>query len=962
MGGSRTRTISPAPAKTVGVGGAYPAELEAAERRLLGLRRAGAGAARGGAAAIDPHSVVGVGVSGGGIRSATFALGFFQALARAKLVRHIDYLSTVSGGGYFGGFLGRLVARKGIANVADAEAVLTGTHPTVGNRVIGTLRENGRYLSPNGSGDVMTGGAVLLRNWVSLQFVLVTAALAVFGVLQTLRLTALALAHPPLEAFALEPSAFWWSPWLWLPAIWFGARCLPLGWAYWFVESQVRWQIVSAVVVLGGAVASAIMRRHGGADRANLVVEAAVAASVVLAILTWMIAMRRAKASDPGGPVAAARSRARTAVSRSLATALEWVALGLVVGLIDSAGGTIVRDASARHASPFGAWWGAIGAAFMTLSGLGRKIVVLLGGGGGKGGSARPRVPASLVAGAIAAAVVGALLVAVDVVSHQIAAISITDASSVGIPAGPEASATTRTIHLDGPAATDRATLVVASDAPAVGRADRDARRVTGRDVVPSAVAMLVWLVLSYVIGRTWTFLNRSSHHSLYSARIGRAYLGASNPKRWDEGVAVTELLRDDDLPLADYFATDPSPHGEGAGVSKGGPLHLVNVTLNETTEGTSNVAQQDRHGTTLAVGPAGLSVGVADHAVLDWRRPSTPTAIAPSVERDRSLRAFGDGLDRASGPDVLPLSEWIGVSGAAFTTGLGAHTSVAMSLLAGIANVRLGHWWWSGVRRDDPAVARRQRGGWLRRTFGVQAYLFDELTARFPGSAHFRWYLSDGGFFENLGGYELLRRRHRRILLLDASADPTYTLDDLANLVRKARIDFGAEIRFLRTVELAARVAAEHRPAVGSLEDLAPGGKPGAPAPTEGLREPSRSHAALGQIRYADGTVGWLLYVKASVRGVEPVDVLRYQSANPAFPHEPTADQFFDEAQWESYRRLGEHVGEDLFGRGAPERPARGASSTAGATARWRPRDLFTGRLPAPVDPDPAPPATRRR
>jgi len=37
--------------------------------------------------------------SGGGIRSAAFALGVIQALATKKLLEHFDYLSTVSGGG-----------------------------------------------------------------------------------------------------------------------------------------------------------------------------------------------------------------------------------------------------------------------------------------------------------------------------------------------------------------------------------------------------------------------------------------------------------------------------------------------------------------------------------------------------------------------------------------------------------------------------------------------------------------------------------------------------------------------------------------------------------------------------------------------------------------------------------------------------------------------------------------------
>ena len=55
--------------------------------------------------------LVGLALSGGGIRSATFNLGLLQALARQNILRYCDYLSTVSGGGYIG-FLFELVARR----------------------------------------------------------------------------------------------------------------------------------------------------------------------------------------------------------------------------------------------------------------------------------------------------------------------------------------------------------------------------------------------------------------------------------------------------------------------------------------------------------------------------------------------------------------------------------------------------------------------------------------------------------------------------------------------------------------------------------------------------------------------------------------------------------------------------------------------------------------------------------
>src|SRR5262249_54006407 len=78
-----------------------------------------------------PDDTVGFGVSGGGIRSATFALGVFQALAEFGLIRKIDFLSTVSGGGYFGAFLGRLFTRPWVRNADDVERVLRGIDPNL---------------------------------------------------------------------------------------------------------------------------------------------------------------------------------------------------------------------------------------------------------------------------------------------------------------------------------------------------------------------------------------------------------------------------------------------------------------------------------------------------------------------------------------------------------------------------------------------------------------------------------------------------------------------------------------------------------------------------------------------------------------------------------------------------------------------------------------------------------------
>src|SRR5262249_33743694 len=97
----------------------------------------------------------------------------------------------------------------------------------------------------------------------------------------------------------------------------------------------------------------------------------------------------------------------------------------------------------------------------------------------------------------------------------------------------------------------------------------------------------------------------------------------------------------------------------------------------------------------------------------------------------------------------------------------------------------------------------RRIRRPWLNRFFAVQTSLLDEFLGRFHGPARRRWYLSDGGNFENLAGYELIRRRLPLIVIIDGGGDPDYSFADLSELVRKARLDFNAEINFLQGQEL---------------------------------------------------------------------------------------------------------------------------------------------------------------
>lgn len=90
--------------------------------------------------------------------------------------------------------------------------------------------------------------------------------------------------------------------------------------------------------------------------------------------------------------------------------------------------------------------------------------------------------------------------------------------------------------------------------------------------------------------------------------------------------------------------------------------------------------------------------------------------------------------------------------------------------------------------------------------------------------------------------------------------------------------------------------------------------------------------HFAVGTIHYrevdGDGSEnGTLYYVKPVLSGDEPVDVRNYHATHPEFPHETTADQWFDEDQFETYRMLGVHSAKPLC-------TALGKSEEKGAVA----------------------------
>ena len=346
--------------------------------------------------------------------------------------------------------------------------------------------------------------------------------------------------------------------------------------------------------------------------------------------------------------------------------------------------------------------------------------------------------------------------------------------------------------------------------------------------------------------------INEFSMHHFYKNRLVRCYLGATNKSRRPN--PFTGFDQNDDILLSEFRPQDC-----------GAPYHIINTTLNLSAG--KNLAWQERKAASFFFSPlfSGYDYNLA-----------SPEASIPEKSNFRSrtrgsLRSCAFRLTRKYAfKGGVHIGTAMSISGAAADPNQGYNTSPAIAFLMTVFDVRLG--WWLGNPRIDKKSKLRSP------VFGLAA-LISELLGTTDDTTNFV-NLSDGGHFDNMGLYELVRRHCRYIIVCDAEQDASYQFGGLGMAIRKCRIDFGAEI------------------------DIDP--QQIAPHPDT---HRSEAHCAVGQITYENGTKGVLVYIKASLTGDEPEDLLEYAAAHPKFPHESTADQWFTESQFESYRKLGYHA-----------------------------------------------------
>jgi choline dehydrogenase-like flavoprotein/cytochrome P450 len=844
----------------------YPRALEREEAAAVHVRRAAAGRA----APADPAptrlppDTVGLALSGGGIRSATFCLGVLQALARCGRLGDIDFLSTVSGGGYTGGFLGRLFTRlaDGVDdNVERVQKILADT----ASPEIWWLRRNADYIAGAGRADLETNLAVVARNLGAVYFIVGALLFGIFGGLRLVADAELFIFDLPTWTLGQVEVSFWW----WVPlVVLFAAVVLAI--AYWLVPSAggryARVPLLLWAALLAGAVYG--LSVPGAAPWSAAAIVALLLGWLAEEVTQWRID-RKERGSAATAALVAGAERAPESVPSALlrnrlTRALGTVLVGLAVSILWVALDSLARAAADPDAElPMG--WLMVGAAPVVLL-LRRAAVAWLEGAPSDRAVRAYEWGRKVIVAGLAFVLAAILVFFVDVLAHRAF----------------------------------------------------EASELLGTWATVTALAG------SVIVGRWFRFLNLSSLQQAYGQKLVRTFLGATNdvrvrPSRPDGPLPVEIPSPDDDLFFDEYH---PERHG--------GPLHLINACVNHTVAGESGRQLQDDKGLPMCVGPAGLSVGRRYHALWGPRRglPAHESLVRPlPVAPDpNAFHVLARSDRRDPRVERLPLGQWLAISAAAVATGAGRFTSVSQSLLLGLLNVRLGYWWDSGIRagkrpsRFPPSLWRRLKSLPVS-VFRMQATLLNEWRGYFPGPAERLWSLSDGGHFENAGLYELIRRRLTFIVAVDGAEDEKYRLDDLAVLTRQVRLDFGARIEWLdpggqpaqgkRSWEQLEKASGSQVPEpIRSFVD------PGAVGALSDLKRDGAYCSALARITYEDdrARTSWLLLLKANLAPELPLDVRNYAARHAAFPNETTANPFFKDDQWESYRALGECAGAWVF------------------------------------------------
>ena len=857
-------------------------------------------------------------LSGGGIRSATFGLGVLQGLAHNGLLNKFSYLSTVSGGGYVGGWLSAWIHRhpKGVTGVAEE---LPGENSKFLLRPepepITHLRSYSNYLTPRLgllSADTWTLVAIIGRNLILNWLVLIplmVAALAVprlfvsFAQLSppdSLRIIALvlgfagsvmmivyvAIKRPSIAKRPNTQSDF--IKWCLVPLL-VSATLLALYWA-WVSHADnsdlekaltlhlfdrrhpsIPFIIFGVLVhVVGWLIYSVLLRRFKGWAWVELF--ALIFNGVVGGVLLWLVTTKTllhlTMIQAHSFRVPALLAYAAFAVPIYLILVL--LALTLFAGV--SSGWT--EDEDREWWARFGGWvliavvvWAL--ASVLVLIGppltkyLWAKYVMPAGGLIGLVTALLGRSAKSPAKEKSAKAGLGAIIKR-NVL--PLGALIFAGVLIVFLSIGTNYLLALISMFLNWllphfSFVTDwvhNQTLDIEGKASLLSQTE--VTSMASRLVFASAREVLILIGLMGVLGMFMAYLintNKFSHHAMYRNRLIRAYLGASRTNAERHPNLFTGFDPKDNLPMKDL---------------KQQPLHVVNMTLN-LVHG-DRLAWQERKAESFTVSP------------LHCGSFQIPEAEDRSEPVYGSYRRTGEYAGKPLGKpqnDGITLGTAVAISGAAVSPNMGYYSSPVVTFLMTLFNVRLG--WWLG----NPGPPGKDYYKLAYPKSAVYPIIAEALGLTDDQNSYV--YLSDGGHFENLGLYEMVLRRCRLIVISDASDDAEFQFDNLGNAVQKVRTDFGIPIDF-QPMQIFPRKDKKDKGA----------------------------YCAIGTIRYScvdevdpadDGTI---IYVKPVFYGDEPRDIYHYAMTHETFPHETTGDQWFSESQFESYRKLGSHIIDTIY------------------------------------------------
>lgn len=895
-------------------------------------------------------------LSGGGIRSAAFALGILQALSAKALLTHFHYLSTVSGGGYIGSWLQRWIHEE----PGGAEAVMVKLGGVTEPAEVSALRENSNFITPRvgvGSNDTWTALSISGRN-IALNWLLFAPLLMFVTVFPNL--FAASVLSLPIRSSQME--GFPWLPFVALAvsagfaftAAWKVCRALPsYRPASAIVPSRADGWLTTRIVfpLVGWSISGTLAIAIDLFSEQPLLGIAGLALALVslLASIAGFFAsgfsLPGAREGQPGHPASAYRETFASdfpmwLIALGVAALVTLLGAGLferwlapelpgVMAQVATACPAVAEEWAAGELSDRQAaivcWHQGLPrlspVALLTVLGplwlMATQLLIAIVFAGFRESSGKTIQPDSdrewlarlsavkikpmLLWGVVGFAVLilgwalARYIPGFDMsLSGFIAAIS----GFIAVGGGRSDKSGNSTSALKG--VTSRVMKILPMQAVIalatavfilmlfliLGRVEQNAAawfapnldwegRPTWIDpaVIAHAVLLVILSLMLFFLQRR-IHVNRFSLNGLYRNRLARAFLGGARRDRHPDpftGFDPADNVRMHSLTPKALGRTCLYP--------------VVNVALNVTAS--EKLAWQERKAEPFVFTPRFSGSAMlkpptwppCDGTPYDLSEP--PGAYLPSAIYG------GNEPDLAMADSGVSLATAMSISGAAASPNMGYHTSAATALLMTLFNVRLGAWL--------PNPAQAEEMGDKVRASGPSNSLRAVLRELAGATDDRGWdiYLSDGGHFENLGLYEMIRRRCQYIVVSDAGADPECAFSDLGGAVRKVKIDLDVDIVF-GPMRIASRKKSPLEPpqyafALGRIDY------------PEARRGPRRARESEAPPRF-----GRILYVKPSFFGDLPVDVVSYAAGSETFPHESTADQFFSESQFESYRRLG--------------------------------------------------------